>query len=300
MRWIERLIALRYGISDDTVLNAEAGTSPPSHAPDPHRLAELLGHLRARAASRLPDDLDYGEAAGSEAYLAYRRSVAEMRSFDPGSLASREDQLAFWINLYNGLIVDAVIQWKVQRTVRDVPGFFWRAAYNVGGLRYSANDIENGILRANASHPAVPGAPFRAADPRRAFSMSRLDPRVHFALVCASRSCPPVAVYTPDRIDGQLDQATRSFIRGGGVEIDAVRARIRLSRLFQWYAGDFGAKWLAMGDRQPLLRFIAGYLDPVDAQLVLARRQWVVTFTRYDWSLNGLWAGREANAAGER
>ena len=297
MRWIERLIALRYGISEDTALNAEAGTSPPEHGPDPQRLAELLGYLKARAASRNPDDLDYGEAAGSDEYRTYRRYVADLRFFDPGTLASREEQLAFWINLYNGLILDAVVQWRVQGSVRDVPGFFWRAAYNVGGLRFSANDIENGVLRANAPHSAIPGAPFRATDPRRAFSLTRLDPRVHFALVCASRSCPAVVVYSAGRIDEQLDQATRSFIRGGGVEVDPIRGRIRLSRLFQWYAGDFGAGWLAFGDKGPLIRLVASYLDPIDARLVLARRQWSVAFTTYDWSLNGLWEGK-ARASG--
>jgi Protein of unknown function, DUF547 len=193
-----------------------------------------------------------------------------------------------------------VVQWRVTRSVQEVPGYFWRAAYNIGGLRYSANDIENGILRANAPHPAIPGGPFGPSDPRPEVSLARLDPRVHFALVCASGSCPPVGVYSPDRIDEQLDQATSSFIRGGGFEVDSVRGRIRLSRLFQWYAGDFGAKWLAMGDKKPLLRFIAGYLDPVEARLVLARRQWAVSFTTYDWSLYGLWTEMEGYAAGNR
>lgn len=298
MRWIERLIALRYGISEDAVLNAEAGTSPPERGPDPQRLAELLGHLKVRAASRHPDGLDYGEAAGSEEYRAYRRYAADLRAFDPGTLTSREEQLAFWINLYNGLILDAVVQWRVQRSVRDAPGFFWRAAYIVGGHRFSANDIENGILRANAPHPAIPGAPFRASDPRRALSLTRLDPRVHFALVCASRSCPPVAVYSSDRIDEQLDQATRSFIRGGGVELHASVARVRLSRIFQWYAPDFGGNWLGIGDKRPILRFIAEYLPPIEAGIIQRPWPWDVTFSEYDWSLNGLWPGMVGHAVG--
>jgi hypothetical protein len=105
-----------------------------------------------------------------------------------------------------------------------------------------------------------------------------------------------VVIYGPERIDSQLDQATRSFIRGGGVEIDPVRGRMRLSRIFQWYAGDFGGRPFAIGDKKPLLRFIARYLDPVDAKLVLVRRQWVVSFLRYDWSLNGAWLGVKAYA----
>jgi len=294
---MERLIALRYGIGRDTVLNGGTREPPPTHSPDPERLGAILVHLKAQAASTRSDGFDYGVMAGSNAYQAYRLYVGELRSLDPEGLAGPQQQLAFWINLYNGLILDAVVQWSVQRSVREVAGFFWRAAYNIGGLRYSANDIENGILRANRSHPAVPGVPFGRSDPRRRFGLDRLDPRVHFALVCASRSCPPVAVFSPLRIDQQLDQATRSFLRGGGVEVDPVRGRIRLSRLFQWYAGDFGAGWLAIGDKRPLLRFVAPYLDPIDARLVLARRQWTVAFTRYDWSLNGLWEEKEAHHA---
>jgi len=289
MRLFERLIALSYGIGRDTVLNG--GTIEPlsTHPPDPQRLGAILLHLKAQAAAPGVHGIDYGAVAESDAYGDYRPYVSGLRAFDPGQLAGREQRLAFWINLYNGLVLDAVVQWKVQRGVGERPGFFWRAAYNIGGLRYSSNDIENGILRANAPHPAVPGAPFADSDARRRFSLDHLDPRVHFALTCASRSCPPVAVYAAQRIDEQLDQATRSFIRGGAVEIDPVRGRMRLSRLFQWYAGDFGARRLAIGDKWPLLRFVAGYLDPIDARLVLARRQWAVAFTRYDWSLNGVW-----------
>jgi len=298
MRLIERLIALRYGIAADTVLNGGASEPSLPHPADPERLGAILLDLRAHAASMGSDGFDYGVLARSNAYKAYRRYVAELRHLDPEGLAGRQQRLAFWINLYNGLVLDAVVQWKVQRGVGERPGFFWRAAYNIGGLRYSANDIENGVLRANAPHAAVPGAPFGSSDARRRFSLDYLDPRVHFALTCASRSCPPVAVYTAQLIDEQLDQATRSFIRGGGVEIDPVRGRIRLSRLFQWYAGDFGAGMLAIGDKRPLLRFVAGYLDPIDAKLVLARRQWAVAFTRYDWSLNGVWDKAHASGRG--
>ena len=298
MRLVDRLIALRYGVAADTALNAEDGGPSLAQPPDPERLGAILLDVRVQAASTDSDGFDYGVVARSDAYGNYRRYVSGLRAFDPGQLAGRRERLAFWINLYNGLVLDAVVQWKIQRGVRERPGFFWRAAYNIGGLRYSANDIENGILRANTPHPAVPAVPFGTSDARRRFSLDHLDPRVHFALTCASRSCPPVAVYSAQRIDEQLDQATRSFIRGAGVEIDPVRGRIRLSRLFQWYAGDFGAGRLAIGDKRPLLRFVAGYLDPIDARLVLARRQWAVAFTRYDWSLNGVWDKAHASGRG--
>lgn len=288
MSFVDPWIRLRYGISDDTVLNAASIPPPAEPSSDPEHLGTLLRQLKAQAGSSGDEGLDYGAVAGSDAYSAYCDFVLRLRTLDPMALAFRESRLAFWINLYNGLVLDAIVQWKVKRSAQEVPGFFWRAAYNIGGLRYSASDIENGILRGNAAHPALPGVPFGRADPRRAHCLPRLDPRVHFALVCASRSCPPIAVYTPERIDVQLDQATRSFVRGGGVEVDPIPGRVRLSHIFQWYAVDFGAHWQAMGDKRALLKFVAGFLDPTDSRLVLARRRWKVAFMPYDWSLNGL------------
>ena len=129
----------------------------------------------------------------------------------------------------------------MKKSVQDVSGFFWRAAYNVGGRRYSAHDIEHGILRANAAYPAIPGRQFSRRDPRRQYSLVAVDARVHFTLVCAARSCPPIAVYDADHIDEQLDLATRTFANGGGVTIDPQAKVIWLSQIFQWYAPDFGA-----------------------------------------------------------
>jgi hypothetical protein len=68
-----------------------------------------------------------------------------------------------------------------------------------------------------------------------------LDPRIHFALNCASRSCPPIGVYDAERIDAQLDLAAASFV-ANDVEIDSRAGVVRLSAIFRWYAGDFGGR----------------------------------------------------------
>lgn len=179
-----------------------------------------------------------------------------------------------------------MIQFDVKRSISDVRGFFWRAAYTIGGLRFNAYDIEFGILRANAPHPTIPGPHFMAADPRLRFSLQQREPRVHFALNCASRSCPPINFYTPKQIDQQLDWATRSFINGGGAEIDRARGEVRLSKIFQWYAPDFGARWLAIGQRQSMLHFVTNYVINEDDRAFLERGHPRVQFLPYDWSLN--------------
>ena len=76
--------------------------------------------------------------------------------------------------------------------------------------------------------------------------------------------------------------------------MDATRRRVYLSRIFQWYAVDFGARRLAIGDKRGLLSFVVPYLGPDDAKLLLANNHWAVSFMRYDWTLNGLWSGEVA------
>jgi hypothetical protein len=143
-----------------------------------------------------------------------------------------------------------------------------------------------GILRANRGHPAIPGPHFTPDDPRLAYSLRKVDPRIHFALVCAARSCPPIAIYDPAEIEVQLERAAHAFIQGGGVELDRSRGEVRLSRIFQWYAPDFGAHTMGLGDKSALLRGIAPYLpDEASRQFVLSGRP-RVRFMRYDWSLN--------------
>jgi hypothetical protein len=287
VRLIHQLIYWWYGFPTDSVLNS--GPEPSGSLASVQVASDLrriVNALKAEAYDAQRNQLDYARLCASPTYAEYCLCARRLQSFDPGTLASPEERLAFWINLYNALIVDAVIQFEVKRSVDDVPGFFWRAAYNVGGWRYGAFDIEYGLLRANAPHPAIPGPHFGAGDTRRRYSFRQLDPRIHFALVCAARSCPPIAVYDATRIDDQLEMATRTFINHGGVEIDRASDEVRLSKIFQWYAPDFGARPFGLGDKRPLLEFIAAYLsNEGDRNYVLLGKP-AVRFQRYDWALN--------------
>ena len=227
MRTIHRLLHRYYDIPLDFVLNrgpADAARSPAASSPAlAADLYRLVNQLKAETFDLSRGSVDYDRVRVSDTYAAYRLCAQQLQTFDLRALTLREEQLAFWINLYNALMVDAVIGFHVARSVTDVRGFFWRAAYTIGGWRFNANDIEHGVLRANAPHPAIPGAHFAARDPRRGFSLANHDPRIHFALNCASQSCPPISFYASEQIDRQLDLAARSFINGGGAEIDRVR-----------------------------------------------------------------------------
>lgn len=123
-------------------------------------------------------------------------------------------------------------------------------------------------------------------EPHRRHSLQRLDPRIHFALVCGARACPSIAVYDAMRINNQVEMAARAFIVNGGVVIDRASGEVRLSQIFQWYAQDIGARPFGLGDKRPLLEFIAAYpADEGDRDYVLQGKP-TVRFQTYDWSLN--------------
>ncbi len=244
-------------------------------------LRESVNSLIGSAVDGMQGAVDYAQLRDSQAYADHQDCAARLAAFDPGELLSREERTAFWINLYNALLIDAVIGYGVAESVRELSGFFWRAAYRIGGERYSANDIEHGILRGNCGHPAIPGPHFGPTDPRRTHVIEPVDPRIHFALNCASRSCPPISIYDADRLDQQLDLAARSFVNRGGVQVDPESRRVSLSRIFFWYGRDFGG---ARGS----LDFIVPYLDEGLAKTFLgdSRDGLKVDYQAYDWTLN--------------
>ena len=80
--------------------------------------------------------------------------------------------------------------------------------------------------------------------------------------------------------------ATQAFINNGGAEVDRASGEVRLSQIFRWYAPDFGARPLGMGDKSPLLRFIARHLTYEEDREYLLQGTPRVRFQPYDWSLN--------------
>jgi hypothetical protein len=263
------------------LLNADLPAPPP--LPDlPAALSVALRDLKIAAISADGARVDYAALAASPAYAAYRAEVtARLPQFDPSRL-TRGERLAFWINLYNAMVLDGVVALGVQGSVaRAAPamGFFRRIGYSVGGLLLSADDVEHGVLRANAGSLFIPGPQFSPDDPRLAWVVSPLDVRIHCALNCASRSCPPIAAYSASGIEAQLDLAARAFV-DADAEVDQASSTLRLSKIFDWYRADFDGY-------AGVLRFVLAHL-PDDA-----RRRWLVAqpevdlaFRAYDWSLN--------------
>ena len=179
-------------------------------------------------------------AFASGAPAANRRLVLrEVAGIEVRTSNPRETRLAFWINTYNALIAHGIIALGLHRTMWDVPDFFDRICCRVGSHLVSAGEVEHGILRGNRPHPLAITPPFGAEDPRRARSITPLDPRIHCAINCGARSCPPVRVYVPDQVDAQLDAAARAFVNR---EVALGADRLTVTELFRWFAGDFAER----------------------------------------------------------
>jgi hypothetical protein len=232
-------------------------------------------------------NVNYASLRESSAYHEYRNYCSpRLRYFDPVKLNTQGERVSFWINLYNALVIDGIIHFEVQSSVTEtrwgIFSFFRKAAYNVGGQRLSLDDIEHGILRGNRGFPYLPGAHFVSDDPRLAWGVDKFDNRVHFALNCASRSCPPIRTYKSEKMDVQLDMASRNFVDANTIIIPA-SSQLRTSAIFNWYKADFGGK-------DGVIDFILNHLPGDDRRLWIKnnRSSLRLSFEPYDWGLNAL------------
>jgi hypothetical protein len=271
--------------TNESLNDGDAPDLPPANVAARLRLA--IHHLSAAGIDPQCGTVDYRALASSAAYQAYLQAAQMLCRFDLETLADDDQRKAFWLNVYNALIIHAVIAFGARDSIQEIRGVFDRAAYTVGGLRFSANDIEHGILRVNAGHPAIPGGQFSRRDPRLRHALRQIDPRIHCALVCAAQSCPPIGFYDAARLDAQLDTAARHFLASGNFALNRATMTVTLSRIFSWYAADFGAGWFGYRGQMALLRFVGRYAAAEDAAFIAANESRLrVRFLRYDWSLN--------------
>ncbi len=205
-----------------------------------------------------------------------RVNYAELKS-DPGMLeayldllavnapddkATFQTGLAFWINAYNALTIKGVLDHYPTTSVRKIKpfaGFFSRIKFQVGGRSYTLNDIEHDIIRYEFG-----------------------DPRIHFALVCASLGCPILEnrAFFPETLEGRLDNATANFINNPEkVRLDRENGVLYLSQIFEWFAEDFE------DTHGSVIDFIAEYLPEADTTF-LKEQEIQIQYVQYDWRLN--------------
>jgi hypothetical protein len=224
-------------------------------------------------------------------HLRVRASLADLRAYcdwlathgptsTPGEFRSDAARKAYWLNAYNALVLRAVAE--APPTMRNVlthlpdGGFFRARTHRVDGRALTLDAIENQELR-------------------RRFG----DPRVHVALNCAARSCPPLAPepFMPARVDAQLDARARAWVASGAYQLDATHRVLRVSSLLQWFAEDFTAPIRARAEPPPgptnALSFLYQFAARPAREAIerACGPRWSdcrVEYVPYDWTLNDL------------
>ncbi|GAK59466.1 hypothetical protein U27_06451 [Candidatus Vecturithrix granuli] len=225
----------------------------------------------------------YAQLKKSREYQQYQTAIAFLQQLGLASLKTYHDRLAFWINLYNFLVIDAVLKSGIKTSVQDVKSFFMKASYRLGDYVFSLDDIEHGILRNNQCKPYSGLQQFQATDPRRQFCLAPLDARIHCCMTCAAQSAPPLAIYTPQGLDEQLDRAVTRYLLNGGMRFERTTQELWLSRTFYWYRKDFengGRTFLDV-----VLQALRNH--DIGRELQASRAKLTVRFMDYDWKLNG-------------
>jgi len=170
-------------------------------------------------------------ASGMVSYKGFQKDKAELDGYlktlsdnGPQTSWSANEQKAYWINAYNAFTVALILKHYPVKSIKDIGGKIYKVNtpwdikfITIGGKKYDLNNIEHGILRKKFD-----------------------DPRIHFALVCASISCPRLRneAYTAAQLNTQLEDDGRSFLNDKSKNrISAQKAE--LSKYFSWYKGDF-------------------------------------------------------------
>lgn len=185
-------------------------------------------------------------------------------------LADDDARLAFWINVYNAAAQSLLA--AAPETFRDRSALFGADVVAVAGRDLSLDDVEHGLLRGARPKWGLGYVrnPFPSAFIAR-FGVTERDPRIHFALNCGAAACPPIAAYSREGVDEELDLATESYLQQEAA-YDPGAGVVYAPRLLLWYVGDFGGPCGAT-------RFLREYgVYPADADPKLR-------FREYDWTL---------------
>lgn len=186
----------------------------------------------------------------------FSRALDALAKFSPRTLETKNEQLAFYINAYNLLAIKLVVDNWPLRSIKDIGSFLrpvWkRPAGAIGGATVTLDEIEHEILRPLG------------------------EPRMHFAIVCASLSCPDLRAeaYRTASLSSQLDDQTETFLSNSSKGLQLVGNHARVSKIFAWFEEDFAA----VGG---IAAFIRRYTElPAETK--------VRPKLDYDWSVNGI------------
>lgn len=235
----------------------------------PERLSparpDVAGYERALARHVVAGRVDYG---GLSRDAEFARFVKDIRHVDAES-ATRDERLAFLINAYNALAIQSVLDGLSPARPFGRLRFFLLHRYRIAGRRRTLYGLEH----------------------RELIPMG--EPRIHFAIVCASASCPRLraSAYRPESLDALLEDDTREFVNDPDRNrFDPLEGIARVSRIFRWYRTDFG------GSDREVQAWLAGFVTDPEVAERLAAGTFRLEYLPYDWGLNGTQSERPAGA----
>ncbi|WP_299396526.1 DUF547 domain-containing protein [uncultured Gelidibacter sp.] len=200
----------------------------------------------------------YVNNEGCVNYKGFKKEQAKLKAYliklskaVPNTDWSNQELLAYYINLYNAATVDLILDNYPTKSIKDISRPWAKGIVKIGTKVVSLNTIEHGILR------------------------KMNEPRIHFAINCASYSCPKLMreAFTADKINAQLDKATREFINGN--QNDISENNPKLSKIFDFYTSDF-----KVNGKTDLIGYINRY------STVKINPKATYSFKEYDWDLN--------------
>ncbi|XP_059457747.1 uncharacterized protein LOC132187446 [Corylus avellana] len=246
------------------------------------RMTKIMSAILESYASDDRHHVDYVGISKSEEFRRYVNLAQELHRVDLLALSENE-KLAFFLNLYNAMVIHAVIRIGCPESVIDRRFFFSDFQYVVGGYPYSLNTINHGILRNNRRPPYSLVKSLSSGDKRLELSLAKVNPLIHFGVCNGTRSSPTVRFFSPQGIEAELRCAAREFFQGGGMEVDLEKRTVYLTRIIKWLNVDFG------NDKE-ILKWILNYLDATKAGLLthlLADGGPInIVYQDYNWSLN--------------
>lgn len=229
----------------------------PSNPIDPPQVSHQL--LNEVLQAHVKDGIvDYPAVQADQRFSAY---LGLLDRVNPLALNTDRDRLAFWINAYNACAIQGILDGYSPKPYIGWYRFFKGRTYGIGGARLNLSDLEHEILRKQ----------FR-------------EPRIHFAIVCASSSCPrlPSWAYEGAQLDHQLNESARAFINDPTRNrFDRQQKIAYLSKIFDWFEEDFTAS------SDSVLQFVAQYLHDTALAHDFTEGHYRIVYLEYDWSLNG-------------
>lgn len=243
-------------------------------------LSSLLQHYVDQTGSHV----QYGPLRRQAGLAKWIAACNLLPHLDMAQLNASE-KAALVINVYNGLTIHALVQHRRKvSSVLEISGFWGSFAYNIGGLVYTLDELEHGILRGNAGHPiAARGASTFDGDDPRSHHVMALDPRIHFALVCGAKGCPQLRAYQSATLDADLSTQAAEYLKEK-VTAEPKRNMLVLPKLAQWYSVDFGS------DQQEVVALLTSYAEGETRSAMEAvaadAASLQLAYGSYNWDIN--------------